>query len=418
MFLPGASFARLRRRALIAIYIGLAAGFALAFVRILTVPGAVMATDFTVFWTAWSLILHGPASVLYSATAQLATQQVLLGGDHFEGGLMAFVNPPHVALAGVPLGWLADHAGERAAFVAWTAVNLALLATLDRYLRNEWDATPRDRWVLSSALVAFYPVFCAFGNAQTSILLALAVLGLYRAVEQSRALAAAGWLVVISIKPQLLPMLVIYLIARRCWRAIAWSAIMFAAVAVLTAAVLGPSIWFQYLVQLPHLERFWGTGTPEYMLNVRGILTRIMGTGAQDSIDAIAYAVWVSAMLLVAILLVHRRVERTHDARSAYAFVVAVGLLSNPHLFIQDAVIWTVPLVLHTAALRDGSRDWRLFAQFALAWPVVFAVTHFLEVWSGHATIWLDPEMLVLIAGTVTIARGWLSAGQQEYALN
>ena len=40
---------------------------------------------------------------------------------------------------------------------------------------------------------------------------------------------------------------------------------------------LGPMIWLDYLHQVHGLERFWGSGTPDYMVNVRGALTRIFG---------------------------------------------------------------------------------------------------------------------------------------------
>jgi len=402
----GATLTRIGRRGLVAIYIGLAIGFAFSVLRTLTTPGAVLATDFTVFWTGWHLIVHGQASALYDAEAQRTTQQALMGGGYFQGGLMAFLNPPHAALAGVPFGWLADHAGEGAAFAIWTGANVALLAILDRWLRDEWRATGRGHeWILTCALLAFYPVFCALNNGQTSILLAVAVLGVYRASERSRPWTAGAWISVLSIKPQLVPMVLIYLAARRRWQAIACASIILVILVALTTAWLGLSIWFDYVRQVRHLEVFWGTGTPGYMLNVRGALTRVMA-GEQHDIDTIAYALWAMAMVLIAIVLVHRRIHRTLDARSAYAFAVAVALLTNPHLFVQDTVIWAVPLVLH-AATRSESEDWPAFALFALSWPVLFSATRLLDAQSGRPTMSLAPHMWVLMAAPVLIWRGW-----------
>src|SRR5262245_22371713 len=115
-----------------AIYLGLAVGYAAVLVKDLVTPDMITATDFTVFWGAWHQILHGQAQALYDEAAQRATQQMLMHGGYFEGGLMAFLNPPHAALAGVPFGWLADHAGEAVAFTASTVCNLGLLALLVR----------------------------------------------------------------------------------------------------------------------------------------------------------------------------------------------------------------------------------------------------------------------------------------------
>src|SRR5437867_7944739 len=106
--------------------------------------------------------------------------------------------------------------------MAWTIGNLALVGFLVRALADEWgDASRRHRWMLALAVLAFYPVFCALRQGQPSILLALAVLGVYRAERASRPWAAAGWLSVISIKPQLVPIVALYLAARGCWRALA-----------------------------------------------------------------------------------------------------------------------------------------------------------------------------------------------------
>jgi MacB-like periplasmic core domain/Glycosyltransferase family 87 len=80
------------------------------------------------------------------------------------------------------------------------------------------------------------PVFCAVNNGQTSILLAVAVLGVYRASERSQAWTAGAWLSVPSIKPQLLPLVPIYLAARRRWRVIACGILILAILAALTTA--------------------------------------------------------------------------------------------------------------------------------------------------------------------------------------
>jgi hypothetical protein len=140
------------QRGLIALNAGLAIGFALVGLRTLVTPDAVVASDFTVFWTGWSLILHGPVSGLYDAAAQRVTQQALMGGRYFEGGLMSFLNPPHAALAAVPFGWVADHAGEQASFMLWTCANLIVLAMLVRSLCDEWSVTAHQhQWILISS---------------------------------------------------------------------------------------------------------------------------------------------------------------------------------------------------------------------------------------------------------------------------
>jgi hypothetical protein len=395
----------------IAINAGLAIGFAAAFVKYCATPSSLEACDFSVFWTAWNIILHGPVSGLYDATIQRLAQQRLLDGGYFEGGLMAFVNPPHAALASVPVGWLAERFGRQAAFIIWACGNIAVLALFVRAVCDEWGSTTRrQRLVIASAVAGFYPVFCAFKNGQTSILLALAILGVYRAANANRAWVGAAWIAALSIKPQLVPMVFLYLAARRNWRLVGCAAVVLLAIVSATAVVLGPRVWVDYLTKIHGLELYWGTGTPVYMMNLRGVLTRVFGLSAQSTIDAFCYAIWVSAMGMVGLVMVVRRVHEADDPRPAFAFAIAIALLSNPHLFIHDTIIWTIPLLLFTAARRDAGLAWEGFAGFALLWPVVFYLGSALLNRNSGRLIWLDPEMAMLVTTTTIIGLGWAAA--------
>ncbi|HMF94981.1 MAG TPA: glycosyltransferase family 87 protein [Vicinamibacterales bacterium] len=388
-----------------AIYLGLAVGYAAVLVKDLVSPDIIRATDFTVFWGAWHQILHGQAQSLFDEAAQRATQQMLMHGAYFEGGLMAFLNPPHAALAGVPFGWLADHGGETVAFIAWTAGNLALLALLVRALTAEWGHdSSEQRWMLVLSVLAFYPVFGAIKNGQPSVLLALAMLGVYRADKAGHHWAAGAWLTVLTIKPQLVPMVVIYLAARRSWRSLAAGAAYGAAAVVISAAVLGPSIWTEYARHVRYLEQFWGSGTPEYMVNLRGALTRLFGSGAHATIEAIVFISWLVGMAGVATILLRRAIHTDIDTRPAYACAMAVALVSNPHLFVHDAAMWTVPLILCAAAMRDAGADWMPFARFALMWPLLFAIGGFIDVKAPLLT-WIDPRIWAIAAASIVIAR-------------
>jgi hypothetical protein len=397
-------------RALLAVNAGLALGFALTELRNLATRDLVVASDFTVFWTGWTLILDGRPGALYAESAQREVQQSLMNGMHFEGGLMAFLNPPHAALLSAPFGWVVDSIGEQAAFAVWTAASLWLVVLLVRALCDQWSMTDRyHRAMLAFAVLAFYPVFCAVRQGQTSVLLALAAVGVYQMAKADRPWAGGAWLLVLTIKPQLVPMVVIYLAARRNWRVLWCAGALLAASVVITAIVLGPAIWFDYLSQVRDLEHFWGTGTPDYMLNVRGGLTRIFGLGPHLQIDAVSELTWLVAMGLVGIVLVRRRVDQAHDPRPAYAFVIAVALLTNPHLFVHDVVLWTVPLVLCAAAIRDRAGEWQRFARFALSWNLLFAASGFLDVKSTLLTL-VDLRLWALAAATVIIGLCWRSA--------
>ena len=236
-------------------------------------------------------------------------------------------------------------------------------------------------------------------------------MGVYRAAKTSRPWIGGAWLVVLTIKPQLVPIVVIYLAARRCWRLLGCASGLLVVTVGITALALGPLIWVNYLRQVRGLEHFWGSGTPVYMVNVRGLLSRLIGSGSH--VDLAAYTVWLIAMALVAIAFVSRQVNQARDARPAYAFAIAVALLSNPHLFMQDAVIWVVPLVLYAAAIRDAEGEWRRFVTVALLWPILFAFTGILDLNSSRLN-WVDLPVWILIATTVSIGFGWLATEKRQ----
>jgi hypothetical protein len=401
-----------RTRSLMALALALNAPLAIGFLvglgRDLASPTAVVASDFSVFWTGWWLILHGQGHALYDAATQRAAQHLVMGGRQFEGGLMAFLNPPHVALAGLPFGWLADRAGERAAFLAWTAVNLGLLVRLDRGLRALLGAERgRARWMVTASLLGFYPVLYAVSIGQLSLLLAVAALELERALAAGRPWRAAAWIVVLSCKPQLASPVLALLAARRRWAVLGRAAVIAGALAALTAVVLGPSIWPDYFRSVRGLERFFGTGTPAYMMNVRAALTRLLGRAASpDAVYAAAAAAWAAALGALALALARRPTAGESAARAELAVALAVGLLFSPHLFAQDATLWAVALALHVAALRARGEPWRRFAAFAFTWPLLFALVRVVDLGGGRGpSLRIDPAVAAMAVAVAAMSR-------------
>jgi hypothetical protein len=374
-------------RAAIAVHGAFAIAFAFVVARTLADPRAIAQTDFTAFFTGWWLILHGRGAELYDVVAQQAAQHAIIGDHEFPSGLLAFLHPPHAALAGLPLGLVGERFGEPAAFWVWTAINLALLARLARGLAGLLSLTSLPgRALIATALLGSFPVFLTLREGQVAILLAVALLGLYTATREGRAPVAAGWLLVISLKPQLVPLPLALLVARRQGRTLAYAAV-FAAVALLaSAAALGPAIFGRYLGSLVALQDHLGRGVPGAMLSLRGLLVRTFGAENEPLATRISFVALGVASL--AIGLAARRRPKAPDApscdeRLVFATTFAAALFFSPHLFPADLTLWAVPLALAAAALRDGrdARAARAFGVFALAWPLTLAVTIAVVPW-------------------------------------
>lgn len=408
------------RRALLACYIGLAAGLAAATLRTVLSPTGVVATDFSVFATGWWMILHGQGSALYDANSQAAAQTVVMRGMHFEGGLLAFLNPPHAAVAGLPFGWVVERVGVGMAFVLSIAINIGLLFVLDRGLKQTLGIRGAARPLMTAGLLAFYPVFEVIKLGQVSLLLAVAILGLYRGVNASRHVVAGGWLLVLSIKPQLLLPIAVFLICRGCYRVLVWSAMLALVAVVITSIVLGPSIWLEYVRHIGQLEQFFGTGTADYMLNVRGALLRLAPGVSPHAIRIAAFALTLAASGCLATFFWLGQVHKDEDGRLAYALAVAVALLFSPHLFAQDTVIWAVPLSFVVCS-AFGAAPRRLSATvFILLAPIMFTLAHFTgsTTAASQSRLSFDLPFAILAIATVVTIREYLASRDSSSQLS
>src|SRR5262249_11385447 len=145
------------------------------------------------------------------------------------------------------------------------------------------------------------------------------------------------------------------------------------------AAVLGPGIFSRYLHGLGALQEHLGRGVPGAMLNLRGLLVRLLGTSRAPAATALAFAACGGAAL--AFWLAWRGDAGRERLRRAYALACAAALFFSPHLFVGDLTLWAAPLGLGAAALGDASPTARSFRRFALAWPLAIAATIAVDPW-------------------------------------
>lgn len=409
-------------RALAALNAAIAVGLAFHLVRELLSPWAMVTSDFTVFRTGWSLILRGDAARLYDASAQDAVQHALLrevGSEGFHPAMMAFLHPPHAALAGCLMGLVAERLGTPVAFRIWTLGSIALLAHLVRLIRDQLGGGPRVTALVTVTVAGFYPVLVGLQEGQVSALLAVAALACVVAIQQRRALAAACWLLALSIKPQILPTLLVVLIARRERRVLGLAAALGAGAALVTTLFLGVRVWKEYVINLPALERFFGVGTPAYMPTVRGVLTRLLDAAPEhgETISLLTLLAWLSAVL--GVWAVASRTRLASDSRAPLALALAVGALASPHLFAQDLILWAAPVTLVLSLSREEGEDvWRRRARIVLCWPLWFVMARALDIRdTPQPHLPIDLVILPLAIATVWAAReasraGSMGAGQ------
>jgi hypothetical protein len=396
------------------------AAIVLAFARYLLAPlhdrREAVATDFTVFYTGWSLVLTEPRHT-YDVEAQRRVQAGVMRDRHFAGGVMTFYYPPHVAVALAPFATL----GFESAFRVWIALQLACAFLLIRWLQELAGLRDAlDRWVLATAVLAFLPLLYALQIGQFSISMTLALVGFWRAFAGKHDARAGLWLLALTIKPQLLPVPLLVLLASRRFRPLGWLCLWGAPLFILASVVLGPRVWLDYPAAARHLEGFVAGGSHDHMLNLRGLLTRLAGPGHDGPIFAACAVVFALASGAVYALL--RRDARARagvDMRMAgapgptavtFATALALALPVNVHLHLQDALVWVVPLAIFTAHLRERGSGARRFEIFALCWPLVYVLAAAVETATGRL-LPVPPALVLAVVLVVWMLRAQPRAG-------
>jgi hypothetical protein len=388
----------LRRRVYwIIAHAAIVVGFARYLVAPLVDRREAAATDFTVFYTGWSIVLEDPART-YDVDAQRRAQAAIMGDRHFEGGVMTYYYPPHAAVALAPFALL----DFESAFRLWTALQIVCAFWLVRWLLELTGLRDRlDRWVVASAIAAFLPLLYALQIGQLSIAVVLALVGFWRAFAAGRDARAALWLLALTAKPQLLPVPLVLLLASGRLRVLGWLCLELLPLAILTTVVLGPRVWLDYPAYAKRLEGFVAGGSHDHMLNLRGFLTRLAGPGHDGPI--LIPCLVAFAVVTLAIFALFRRAARRGPIRpQVFATGLALALPVNLHLHLQDALAWVVPLAIFATTPRGDARDARRFQIFALSWPLVFALTSAVETARGR--LLLVPPQLLLAA----VAAAWM----------
>jgi hypothetical protein len=148
------------------------------------------------------------------------------------------------------------------------------------------------------------------------------------------------------------------------------------------------------------------------MLNLRGLLTRLLGPGHDGPIFAASALVFATAS--AAIYRIFRRAyRRSSDGAippGVFAAGLALALPVNVHLHLQDALVWVVPLAILSAPV-GGARDFARFRAFALCWPLVFVLTFAAETALGRLLPVQPPLVLATILAAWALREVRLAGG-------
>ncbi len=183
--------------------------------------------DFTVFWTATRM---DPAQ-LYDAWAMTEAQRELVGG---QPGLRPFTNPPAALPWLAPFGELPFVPG----LVGWVVFGLtAYFLAARQYVRGP-----------GLLLLAISPlVWISAGTGQLSLLLGAALMTAVAVLPTRPIVAGVLFGLAATVKPHVILLAPLALVAAREWRALGAALLAGAVVGLACLALQGPQLWLDWI---------------------------------------------------------------------------------------------------------------------------------------------------------------------------
>lgn len=336
-------------------------------------PYGLRTTDFTNFYAAGSILLHGQRAQLYDRRIQEPVLRPLLQGNYFS--FEYFIHPPFEALLFVPLARLSFVD----AYVVWTSFNLWLLAALPLLLM---PCVPLIRRKPSLALVGFifFPPLATLKMGQDSILLLFIISAAYCLMRTSKPAAAGLMLALAAIKFQYLVVLAPLLLLERRFR-------LFAALCAGTAALVLASVWivgFAGIVSYVSLAASVSHHL-EFLkqVNARGFMFAI---GSKHFL----FLSLVVSFVVFSLAVVVARIRRPEQQQLAFAAYLAAAVLASPYAHFSDTAVLLLSLLLAIDWLIGHSRRGTSSILLALAVAAMFVLPYVLIVaWPHYARMYL-----------------------------
>ncbi len=315
-------------------------------------------TDYPAFLTGWKMMATGQSAHLYDLAAQANVQHALINGS-FKNDVLPFNYPPYVATIFGSLGRISLTTGYwiwAATNVALAGVLLVLLRRITRLVGSEWKRYAL--WVLAVA-----PLWAAFIGGVFSLWITVGVAGFVLATLEGRQFSAGIWLGLVAFKPQYLPVLIVFMITRRMWKALAGAATIGATLFAVSFPSLGFEGWRGFLSLL---QKFSGNGSrmnahAELMWSARGAVTRLVEEGtlyaasddrwlalSHDKLtEKISYVLFGVGMVCVAVL------GRKINLRIHLALAICAMVIVSPHGHSHDTLLMVIAVGLAWSVARN-----------------------------------------------------------------
>ena len=323
--------------------------------------------DFTIFYTAGTILREGLGNHLYNLDVQYRVQQRFAGNIPFRRGPLPYNHPPFEAPLFVPLTLLP----YPQAFAVWDLANVVVLFGVAALLRRSvalLHSIPPWKFVIGC--IAFNPVFACLFQGQDSILMLLFCTLAFNALKKKSDVLGGCWLALAAFKFQFIVPLVLLLVIWRRRRVVLGFGAVVLLLAFISVMLVGMDSLLRYpgyVLQIARNPRLGGV-PPQFLPNLHGLATGWTGPLAGAAGTALAALVSIIAFVFAA----RKGLASAHLAKLELQFSLAIvvsGLVAwqtNSH----DLSLLVLPLVLITDHCLHSTTQ-ALVKRFDLLLPVL-----------------------------------------------
>ena len=356
--------------------------------------------DFTIYYTAGTMIRQGMGHTLYDDAAQFKIQQQFAPNVATRLAALPFNHPPFEALIFIPLTYLS----YRVAFLLWALLNVALIFTAMSLIRpyapllREWPAA-----LIGLASLAFFPIFFALLQGQDAILLLFFYALTFVALKNNSFFSAGAWLACGLFKfhlvlPFLLLMLVLQKTAQARRKIFCGFLLVGAVLGLVSLAMVGMQQMIFYPRYVLGLEATMARGAimPSDMPNLRGALYLIASKLPHFDLAVVALSGVVFALALCKL---RSREERTDDLK--YSLAIITTVLVSYHGLGYDLCLLVIPIVLVGGWLKTRMQfvSWSRTAIIAGLALLLFPPLHLVLLMRYNRLGFLGWAVLLFFAG-------------------
>ncbi len=301
--------------------------------------------DFTVFYTAATILREGFGHQLYDEHVQYEVQKSSVGQIPSRHGPLPYIHPPFEALIFVPLSWLP----YAQAFAVWDLLNLIALFGIALLLRrsvNTLRLIPPWEFVIGS--LAFFPVFGCFLQGQDSILLLLlCVLGFNSLMRESDLLAGC-WFALGAFKFQFIIPIVLLLVIWKRRRVAIGFAVVSVVLVLISAGLAGWRsllLYPEFVLQITKTPSLGGVAAG-FAPNLRGLALGLLSPFSKTAGTVVGLLSSVLLFLFAATRV--RGTSRPQSLELQFSLAIVVSGLAGWQTNMHDLSLLVLPLVLIT----------------------------------------------------------------------